>query len=284
MFKLLEGIIKDLKEQTTIGSDIVYLPSQLGVVTPMLHTLAKMKKQWKITFYESIDHRIINFEDQLKIKVKNEDFKHFLENVLHLTTLPLDSTVTLTQYLKEALDQNLRESYEELKEKILDMISVQPFVTSDINFEDWKGKFGVRNYFSSKDILLKFETFRINLGMLMSDLVEKIEDDKGTIDLLIETIESRGTLNKFPVFKDYKYLVGSIINSSFYDINLIYTTLVGMNYIIQENVQITNDDDLLAEIGGYRGLKTQGNQLIPIGGVFSSRFFSFLRDTIIDRV
>lgn len=287
MYRLTEAIIRDIKKlfETTTGGDIAYLPSQVGSIAPILQGLSRLKKTWKLNFIENLDDsKIVNFEDMLKVKVQNSDFTHFVENVLHLKALPMDSTVTLTQYLKEAFDEDINQSYIELKEKLLNMISVEPFLTADLNFEDWKTKFGVKGYSSPRDILIRFETFKRDIEILMEKLREGIVDDKGELDILINTIKSRGSLNKFPIFKDTKYLLGSIVNSEYKGISLIYSVTVSPGYVIQESVTIVNADDLISEVGAYRGMKVQGNQIFPVGGVFSQRFFNFLRDNIIDRI
>jgi hypothetical protein len=287
MYRLTEGIIRDMKKlfEGTQGSNIAYLPSQLGMIAPPMQALSRIKKTWHLTFLESKGNsRIVNFEDMLKVEVKNEDFVHFLENVLHLTTLPMDSNVNLTQYLKEAFEEDIENSYKELKEKLLDLVSVQPFVSADLNFEGWRNIFGIRGYSSSKDILIKFETFKTDIDRLMLKLREEIQDDKGQLDILINTIGTRGTLNKFPIFKDFKYLIGSIVNSEYYNVNLIYNVTVSMGYSVQESVTVVNDENLIEEIGSYRGIKTVKDSLFPVGGVFTPRFFHYLRDVILDRI
>ena len=282
--KLVNGILRDLNETTT-GDAISYLPSQVGMISPALKSLLKMKKDWHITFLPTnIDETTVNFEDQLKVNVKKEHLDDFIKNVLKITTpVTSDLVVSLGTYLNEAFEDDLTESYDKLREILLNMVSTQPFVTADINFEDWKSKFGRKSFSSPKEILIKMETFRMDVDRLMEKLKGAIGDDKGEIDIISNTAESRGTLNTYPVFKDYKYLFGSIVQSEFQGVDLIYTVEVDMGYRIQESVQIVNDDDLLNEVGAYQGIKVEGNVMYPVGGVFTQRFFRFLQDNIIDQ-
>jgi hypothetical protein len=266
---------RKLYEDTTMG-DIAYLPSALGVVRSALGGLAKKKRQWNIEVLEVEKGSKVHFEDALCIYVPKEcweDFAMMFKDPLH------KGVVTLDEYLQEAIDAELADRRKEIEPQITRVFEEDTFRTLDKSVQMWRARFGINNNKTS-DVVVAVENKRRDVRKLVGELFRNYGNDLGNLDLLIKAFRNHQPLNAFAVFKNYDYLYGTRMYSSYEGVQMVFEGTVDMSYSLGESIAIIDGDEILDELEDYGGVRVVRNLLYPVRKTFDPDFFGYLAEVI----
>jgi hypothetical protein len=266
---------RKLYEDTTMG-DIAYLPSALGVVKSALGGLAKKKRQWNVEVLEVEKGSKVHFEDTLCIYVPKEcweDFAMMFKDPLH------KGIVVLDEYLQEAIDAELDSKRKEIEPEITRVFEEDAFRTLDKSVQMWRARFGI-NTNKTSDVVVAVENKRRDVRKLVGELFKNYGNDLGNLDLLIEAFRNHQPLNAFAVFKNYDYLYGTRMYSTYEGVQMVFEGTIDMSYSLGESIAIIDGEEILDEIEDYGGVKVVRNLIYPARETFDPDFFGFLAEVI----
>jgi len=283
MFNVAVNRLIESMSETTTSGDIAYLPSGFKSIRPMLYTLARMKKKWKIEVLEDkvISEYTVRFEDQFNIKVPFSLWEEFSGKMFNHKMGRGMVELDLSGTLQEAIDADVAADYEKLDHNLKILSHKLPFVNLNRSVVTWINLFGKQAYATGSDILLRWEKFSADTSKVYAELKNNYIDDRGSIEMINEALKQGTVLSTFEVFKRYNYLAGTMIRSQYQGIVLSLESTIDMAFNPAEVIRISNSDvvDKVEEeyghdIGVARGV------IYPRGKVFPIRFYIDLKNLI----
>lgn len=277
---LANKIIQSVNETTTTAN-IAYLPSGFVPVRKALATLAKKKKKWNIQILDDLvnESYIVKLEDALSISVKKKDWVSFQENIKGRIVSGDTYMIDLGGFLNEQNENDLRALFKELEGELYGMLVVPPVSTIDNDISTWLRKFKVTSYQTSDNTLLKYETLEKDMKLLIKSIESSYGDDRGSLEMLISSLEQKRPLGTFDNFDNHEYLIGSSMRSSYGKIVLTFECYVNMSWIISERV-IINDDEIADQMEGYPTVKIVNGVMYPKDKTFKASILKALKDEI----
>jgi hypothetical protein len=271
---ILHKLLYRVDEDTTMAN-ITYLPSGLGAVRSAIKTLARKKQDWNIEILENGDGRDVIFEDDFSIHVPKIYWKEF--DSMFRESLG-SGVVNLNGYLIEAMEDDTEELREELRPLLTGMFDSDSCRQLDRSVQQWRSRFGVRTY-QKTNSLVRFEDKQRDIQKLTTKVFDVYGNDKGNLELLLTAIKNGDPLNSFQIFRQKDFLYGARVYSAYSKIPLIFEATVDMAHMLTQSITI-DDQDVLDEIQGSRGVKVVKNVVYPVGESFNIRFFRELEDAI----
>ena len=108
-----------LREETTQG-DVAYLPGSFGEIKNNLRFLSSLKKDWKIQILKDAYGSELNLEEQLRIKVRNQDWEDFVTDITPVLKGKLADSEMVSFQFKDALEEDVDTKVESLLKQIED--------------------------------------------------------------------------------------------------------------------------------------------------------------------
>ena len=273
--KLVEGILKNLNEDTVSGN-IVYFPGSFTTVRQTILNLGGLKSKWKLKILKNENDYGVDFENQLKIIVPKEHYQHFNVNVLKIDGV---KEVNLSKIFQEAITVNFQDL---INTFILTLRKIPSILNSLELMNTWISNFSNSQFLSIPEkILINLQRYDRSVMGLMGKIKEKYGGDKGYIEQLITTIEENRPLSNIDYINQFSYLVGCRIQSQYEGIKLQLDLFV--NLALQSTQVITVDElDIAMELKFYKDVKVVKNKIYPLSGTFRPYIFDALKDIIID--
>jgi hypothetical protein len=122
-----------------------------------------------------------------------------------------------------------------------------------------------------------------DIQKLFDLLIKEYGDDRGNLELIIEAIKSKTELNSFAVFRNYEYLFGTRIFSSYEGFDLSFECFIDYMYDLSQSIYVA-DQDLLDAIEEdiTSGIKVANKAIWPVGGQFGPSIFAKIKAVIDD--
>ena len=282
----VNDIIDKLRQDETTTSDaIAYIPSGFSTMSRALKTLSRMKKHWKIDIEEGEEQYRVRFDDNvLEVTVVKEHWMDFMQRVLGVAATPAKAfTLDIGQYLKEAKDEDLGKAGRELHTSLYSMLVKDPIKNAGGNISAWNNTFKHLRHSTGNNVLIRYEKMNDDVRALYNSLRKMYDDDLGTLELLSSALDEQRPLGTFEGFDQKEFLIGTRIESSHEGVPIAYETLVDMTFVPREHIVI-QDQDVLDELEGTKGLKIATNTVFPTGKTFSPKHFKAVKDAIDDTI
>jgi len=272
-------------EETTTSDAITYLPSGFTNVKTALKTLSRMKKHWKINVIGENGNYKVHFDNVLEVSVQGEHWADFMNNILGKKKIVYTGNfeVDLGGYLKEAKDEDISKAGRELHDALYKMLLEDPIKKAGSNIADWNQTFRKIRSSAGDNVLIKFDTMRNDVQALAKKLGNTYSDDRGMLELITSAINQKRPLGTFEGFDQHEFLAGTRIESRYEKVPIAYEALVDMSFIPREHIVI-QDQDVLDELQGTKGIKIATNTVFPVDGQFKRKHFEAVKNAIDDSI
>lgn len=268
-----------LLEATTMSA-ISFIPAHMGVVKSRVKKLAKTKQKWGMEILEDDEgNKDVRIEDALRIIVPKEHWDKFQE--MFQGELNNDSYLNLSEFLNEAIEDDIKNLRDDLKPSLLAMFGGEEFATLDKTIHTWQGRFGIKEIITNKNnVLIKLSRKGRDIQKLSGDLLHAYQKDKGGLELILNDIKTKAPLSSYNIFKKYGYLYGSRIASKYNDVLLILEAVIDMSFMASETIYIDDEAVLDAIEDEVTSIKRVGNVIYPANDKFDVSFFATLQNMI----
>ena len=279
----MEGI-----NETTVASDIAFLPGGFKPVVKAISGLSKTKRNWKPEVVDEDQDYVMMFEDALNIRVPKQHWDNFIGEMgnkidgfkkfdMNEGIPEFDISPFLVHTIVDESRRLLRDCRLAFRRAIKDR--TMDFKSISLNISNWERIFEKRESMEESKILLKRHTFDADLSRLFSKLEEAYSEDIGGLQMLLEAIKDGKPLEGFEVFEDYPYLFGAIIKSKINGVDLIFEST--LNNSFQPILCIrTKSSELLTEVRSIAPVILTEEGFRPRGRVFKTQFLSEFRDLV----
>lgn len=282
MLEMVNNIRQTIKENTT-ASDIAYLPGGfLPTANPILKNLAKLKKSYRIEIlHDPIKEKYIFKLEELNIHVPTQHWGAFQKDMKKFGMVRNDGqshSLVFSNLMCEAKEDDVTPT---LHDALVACLASEPCSTVRQNLNLWTTVFGAKGH-SATSVFIRFgKNAKTDLDARLSELSIVYKGDRGEAELIQDTLENTKSLKYFSVFEDYEYLYGSVIMSTFAGIQMVFTSLIDMNFIPQERIAI-KDEKVLEAIDGLEGVVSYRGEVFPRYKHFNPSFFRKLKKEIMD--
>jgi hypothetical protein len=278
--------MSQLKEDGTAGpaggtattmNNIAYLPSTLGAVTTAMHGLAKMQQDYDVSFSVDDKNKNVKFGNQLSISVPHQYWPEFSRRF----GIEKEGKVSLKHLVKEAMEEDLTIYRKQLKTLIVQFFDNKQFNDIDKQVNLWRSVFGISKVYDV-DVMVDAMSKEKSIQFLVTKLLAQYGNDRGSLELLTVALKEKQPLHSFKVFKEFDFLYGSKVLSTFRRVNLVYEALLDSSY--QDHLAIQVDPDypeVLDKLKENPTIKVVKNVIYPLGK-FKTSLFDEIKDAIIE--
>jgi hypothetical protein len=262
----------------TTMNNISYLPSTLGAVTTAMHGLAKMQQDYDVTFSSDDKGKKVQFGKQLSVSVPHQYWPEFSKRF----KIEKEGQTSLKHLLKEAMDEDQDVLRKQLKTLTVQFFDDKVFNNLDKQINLWRSAFGISKSYDV-DVTVDALTREKSIQFLVTKLLANYGNDRGSLELISVALKEKQPLHSFKVFKEFDFLYGTKILSTFRRVNLVYEALIDSSY--QEHLAIQIDPeypevmDKIRELGTVKVVK---NVVYPVNGTFKIAVFEDLKEAIIE--
>lgn len=268
--------------ETTTSANIAYLPSGFRKVTKALKTLRKKKNDWKVRTIESDDHFDVVFEDSLCVKVSKDHWKDFMTRLcpsgdFKIPDTTLDLGLMNERRLNEANKTHNEEIIKQVRGALLELFVEPPLATIDEHVELWKKTFKTVHYLPQKGSVLQYPNFESELKSFLKSLTPL---DRGTLEMVLSSIEDRRSLVLLDEFKGYQRLLGARILSVYGGNKVEYRGSVSMAFVPSESIVIYKSPEAVEQLEDEQNVKAHNNTIYPKGKFFDDIVFQETADIL----
>lgn len=286
-FEAFRYVMSQIREDGTAGpaggtattmNNISYLPSTLGAVTTAMHGLAKMQQDYDVTFSSDDKQRKVQFGKQLSVSVPHQYWPEFSKKF----GISKEGKTSLAHLLKEAMEEDLGVYRKQLKTLIVQFYDTKTFNDIDKQINLWRSSFGITKVYDVDTIVDALNREK-SIQFLVTKLLAQYGNDRGSLELLAVALKERQPLHSFKVFKEFDFLYGAKVLSTFRRVNLVYEALLDSSY--QEHLAIQVDLDypeVLDKLKESPAVKVVKNVVYPMNGSFKTALFDELKEAIIE--
>jgi hypothetical protein len=281
IYQLTEQLMR--ADEATTMSSIAYLPSTLGAVKGSIHSLAKMKRDWDVSFNEDAKWRNVDFEGDLRVRVPLQYWGDFTKN---FGMIKGAGKVDLSSLLKEAVEEDLDFLRKDLKPYLVQLYGDPMFIQVDKQTNLWKANFGVTERYETKSAV-SVESKEKDIQFIVTKLLKVYGNDRGGMEMILTAIQEKQVLSSFSIFNKFDFLYGTKFLSTYRDVKLIYESLIDMSYQFSQSVLIDPKyPDIIYAIEDLHDASIQivKNVLYPVGSVFKARFLKDLKNIVRDNI
>jgi len=250
----MDDLIQEIKE-TTVSGDIAYIPGGFSSVSANLRKMSKNKKRWKIKINPdptSNKYSIMSEGSEI-LSVQTKDMHQFQYDLM---VESLDNNSALVKCIQEAIfEQTLAEAEQYNREGLKAALNGFPKNPSFSSMMSAVSTFtntlrGTRiNAQYGKSCLINHISFKSDIDKAIVSIEEAYKDDLGSIELIIDALNSLNPLNGFDVFNAYNYLLGSAVSSDKRYGNLVLETYISMSWIPTQKIFVSGlDDDIFEDL------------------------------------
>lgn len=274
--------------ETTMSSDISFLPSGFRPVVKAISNLSKTKRNWKPKVVSEDQDYLFMLEDALRIKVPKEHWAAFLEEmggkVSGLKALDINEDIPeidITPFMVEIITDESRVLLRECRLAVRRLVKGRrlAFEALSGNVHAWVKEFGRKQSLEENKIALRRRMFEDDLKKLFSELKEAYEDDIGGLQMLLEALKEGQPLSGFEVFENYSYLFGEIVHSNINGVDLIFEAV--MDCDLRPSVCIkTKSSELLSEVRNRAPVIFTNEGFRSRSGLFKPQFLSEFRELV----
>ena len=251
----------DAGSATTMDA-VAYLPSQVGVVKAAMKKLKKKKSQWNLEIQESDDGYTVNFEDQLKISVLEEDWDEFQETF----GTNLDEDVHVIQFEEDieiSAEDILETRKEELISKINEITECQEVtISAQVAHKFFNSFEAIEDITEAINPAISLLHLKEWSEQYLDNNLSEHDEDLGYMEMLIENF-------KLP---EGSCLAGARFKTEYQGVEIIFEARVTFEKDCSFSIAVNNTDiaDNLEEY--CVGLPRIGNVFYPaIGQILSSQ-------------
>ncbi len=276
--KIVDNINKTIKEEATTMDNISYLPGGGSTIKAAIHNLTKVKNEWNIEVLEEPKKNHVSFEKQLNISVLKPHWNEFtgiFGGKLQSGMISLDS------FIKEAIDNQTDAVRTQSKVKLYKMTTKGVFKQIENAVIDWTRVFGMRSSSTTKAAISVLGRKK-DIQSFIKRFYNRLEDDKGSLEMFLDAIENEDSLQQFPLFDSYEYLYGQRIVSKYEGVELIFSSYVDFMYHSNQSIYISNIDVIDELLSDNRGLKSEGSVVYSSSGTFDMKIFRKIKEYIDD--
>ena len=241
---------------------VAYLPSQVGVVKAAMKKLKQKKSKWNLEILESDDGYLINFEDQLKISILEEDWDEFQETF----GTNLDEDVHVIQFeddIEISAEDILETRKDELISKINEIIECQEVRISEQAALKFFNSFeAVEDITEAINPVISLLHLKEWSEHYLDDSLSEHEEDLGHIEMLIENFK----------LTEGDCLAGARFRSVYQGIDIIFEARVTFEKDCSFSL-VVNESEVADNLEEYCvGLDRIGNVFYPaVGQILSSQ-------------
>jgi len=276
----MDRFINDIIEATT-SANIVFLPSGFTTFQKKLETLARLKNKWQINILERPEGYLVKFGNGELVTLVERGFfgefcKRFLNSDKYVSPVMV---VDLFQYLKEAIDRGIGSLYDELEEVLEDVLENSKIKDLKKDVESFKFVFEGGVY-QPVNAVIDLGRISESIEGLMAKVKNKYADDRGAIEMLIDSLENGRPIT---VELDRDNLAGVVFIANYKGVRVLFEGVITYSWKILENIYI--DDKEVAEKleeEGIAGVKIEGGKLYPERERFIIKDFQRIKDIIKD--
>lgn len=280
VYDLIENVIR--MDEETAESSISYLPSTVGAVTSAIHSLVKSKQDWNVQFNEDKKHRVVSFEDSLKVNVPLQHWEGFSK--AYGITKP--GKTSLSHLLKGAIKEDITNYRQELKSVLFDFYNEESFDKVGQQTDLFRSFFGITEKYNTKTAVDVYNKEK-DIQFIFTKLLKVYGTDKGELELLIAALREKRPLGAFEIFNKFDFLYGIKFLSTYKRVGITYESLIDMNYQFSQSISIdAKQFDIITKLEDLKdsSIKIVKNVIYPVGGIFTGRFYRQLKNTIKDNV
>lgn len=273
---------KHIKEEAAGGGattegDIAYLPGGGSTIKAAIQSLSKVKDDWDMQILEHPKKKRVSFEKQLNISVLNNYWSDFTKDVFGKDIQ--SGMISLNKFLKESVEDDLLNLKSEAKVKLFSLFQKKIFKRIEGSVVTWTRVFGIKELIK-QDCAIRVLSKKKDIKKFVDQFLEKYGEDKGMLEMFIDTIDEGGSINKFMSSLSLENLYGQRITSEYSGISLIFCSYVDFMYEIKQYIYV-NREEVLDEVqADFKDVSIEGKTIYPKGGCFNMSFFSKLKDII----
>lgn len=182
--------------------------------------------------------------------------------------------------MKEAVDEDLGRLRRELKTQMVKMMNRDEFAVTSHAAQVFQSVFGSGRPRTQRTAIT-CERQQKDAQKLYGDLLREHGNDKGSLEMLISSMQEGRPLGQLTGMTKYDYLYGTRVEVGFGDITLIFEAKVDFIYDPTQTIYI-DDVELVDRIEEEFGsiIKRRKNMIYPVGGKFKPDFFKQLKSMI----
>jgi len=272
--RITEEVLKNIEEET-VSVNISYLPGSFDTAKSLVNDLSRIKTRWGIEILENEDSYVLMFEDTLSINIPKEHYEDFNKNVLPVEGV---TYVDLTRIISESIKEFQKETYGKLyKALTVDLKGNKHIRSSTVLMRHWLQTFPNSKFVqSSEKVAIKLNDFDNDAKKVSQELEKMYGEDIGEIDSIIDAIEEDRPMGSL---KNYDYIAGVKIQSTYGGINLLAEFNVNFAMLCSQSIYI-DDVDVLDELEGYSSIKVLYRRIFPVGHEFQPSIFGNIKEVI----
>lgn len=279
MRKIIENVNKVINEDTISGA-IAYLPNGFTSVKKSIISLLQMKDKWGIEVLENMDSYDVSFENQLKIIIPKEHYKHFNENVINIDGV---KEINLGQFLNEAIQFNFEELLNTLSSTLRKVLIIKRAIFLE---NSWILTFDNTQLFQldPKNVLINLALYDRSISNLLKKINKEHAEDKGYIEEVVDKIENASPLNTLNIFNSSRNLAGFVAKAKLNEVELVFNCFIDLAFRANQFIVVTGVSDsmdkFLEEASYLRELKISNKIIYPVAGEFSPYIFTNLNNIL----
>lgn len=282
--ELLEQITTDVSGLTTTA-DIAYLPSGFRkTLAPMIKKLMKKKKKDKLDV--QILDRVVSpnidvlVDGELKIAVPRMYWKDFRRRFKWM----FEEGHKIA--LKESLEEELEIDMMALRKELDDMWDREPLKGFDDEIQTVRRTFKLSYIPANEKAVFDYRIYDMQVEKFLNKVKQTYKDDRGYIEMLISAIHNRRPVGKF-IEDIYGGGVGNwmavSLKGEYSSVPMVFDGIIDSSWVEVSKFKIF-DDDVVAEIAGYKSFKVVGWVVYPKAKRFTPSMIKQLKEIIDDTV
>lgn len=292
--RLVDKVRQKLNEDTSGGmvgamtaqdgnTSISYLPGSFTSAKNYLHSLAPLKKQWKLETVDEGENYRLKFENVLDIVVPKTSYDEFHTNVLKVKGL---KEVNLMENLMEDINREAEARFKQARQLLLSGLRRKPVINQSIILTNYFLHLFPKSTFQPKgeNVLFGLNTYSRDVESALEYIRKLYEGELSQIENLVFALKSGEPLNALPPFKKYEYIVGGTIHSNYQNTLIRFESAVNMSLRPTQIIRIPGSEEMLTELSAIKTVKIAKDSIVPIREFFSTRDLLLVKKILDDEI